>query len=67
MTNEEILQTLQTLIGTTYDASIKETIKVRTGRARVVGPQDIATREIDTQRIQIIADKANIIQEFRFG
>ncbi|MBA1204052.1 hypothetical protein G7009_20230 [Pseudomonas capeferrum] len=67
MTNEEILQTLKALIGTTYEPSIKEVISQRTGRARVVGPKDITTCEFDPQRIQIAVDQANMIKEFRFG
>ena len=67
MTNEEIQKILQTLIGTTYEPGIKETIKARTGRSRVLGPQDIATREFDVQRIQVIVDETDVIKGFSFG
>ena len=67
MNNEEVLQALEHLIGMPYEPSIKETITVLTGRARVLGPDEFATREYDSQRITIVADGDNAVQGFRFG
>lgn len=67
MTNEEVLQTLEHLLGTPYEPGIKDTITELTGRDRVLGPNEIATREFDLNRITIAVDDENAIEGFRFG
>lgn len=53
MTNEEVLRTLAHLVGTPYAPALKDTIRTLTGRTRVVGPNEMCTREYDVERIQI--------------
>ncbi|WP_336332233.1 hypothetical protein [Pseudomonas putida] len=67
MTNEEVLQTLAHLVGTTYAPALKGTICALTGRTRVVGPNEICTLEYDVERIQIKADANLLIQGFDFN
>ncbi|HEN8800592.1 hypothetical protein HP546_09005 [Pseudomonas sp. CM25] len=67
MTNEEALQTLAHLIGTRYAPELKDTICTLTGRKRVVGPNEICTREYDVERIQIKAGADLLIQGFDFN
>ncbi len=67
MTNEEVLQTLQPLIGTPYEPSVKARITELTGRLRVAGPHELMTREHDMQRITLVTDDEEVIQGFRFG
>lgn len=55
MTNEEVLRTLAHLVGTPYAPALKDTIRTLTGRTRVVGPNEMCTREYDVERIQIKA------------
>ena len=56
MNNEQVLQALAHLIGTPYEPSVKATISEITGRARVVGPNEMTTKEYDTNRIHINTD-----------
>lgn len=67
MTNEQIECTLKHLIGTQYTAALKAYITETTGRARVVGPNEITTREYDLQRVNVRADSHNVITGFSFG
>jgi len=67
MTNDEVTQALQHLVGTRYEPSIKATITELTGRKRVIGPTDISTREMDRNRIHVKVDQAGNITEFKFG
>lgn len=67
MNNEQALQALAHLIGTPYEPSAKATISEITGRARVVGPNDMSTKEYDINRIQINTDANSLIQGFSFG
>ncbi|MDY7567684.1 hypothetical protein QN400_18045 [Pseudomonas sp. RTC3] len=67
MTNEEALQQIQHLIGSRYVPTVKAYISELTGRPRVVGLKDVATREFDTQRIGMTGDDAGIVTAFSFG
>ncbi|MNM25972.1 hypothetical protein D3C76_753780 [compost metagenome] len=67
MTNEEVLQTLAHLVGTRYVPELKGTICALTGRTRVVGPNEMSTRDYDAARIQIKADADLMIQSFAFN
>ncbi|MBX8521208.1 hypothetical protein K5D33_04675 [Pseudomonas cichorii] len=67
MTNEQITQALQYLIGTRYLPSLKAYISELTDRARVLGPGDFSTREFDLNRVQINTDQAGLISSFTFG
>jgi Peptidase inhibitor I78 family. len=46
---------------------LKETICALTGRTRVVGPNEMCTREYDVERIQIKAGADLLIQGFDFN
>ena len=67
MTNEEVLETLTPLLGMHYFVSIKDYVGDLTGRARILGPGDLATREFDSNRVNIRIDKAGYIAEFTFS
>ncbi|MDB6144054.1 MAG: hypothetical protein JWP80_3098 [Pseudomonas sp.] len=67
MNNEEVVQALQHLIGTPYEASIKASIAQLTGRKSVIGPKDISTMQVDPQRVRIAANDAGTITGFTFG
>ena len=67
MTNEEVLVALTDLIGTPYGEDTKRRITECTARARVVGPQDITTKEFDETRVQVITGGNGLIEAFRFG
>ncbi|MBK4992522.1 hypothetical protein IAE39_000696 [Pseudomonas sp. S37] len=67
MTNEEVLRTLAHLVGTPYAPALKDTIGALTGRTRVVGPNEMCTREYDVERIQIKAGADLLIQGFDFN
>lgn len=67
MNNEQVLQALAHLIGTPYEPSVKATISEITGRARVVGPREMSTKEYDVERIHINADANSLIQSFSFN
>ena len=67
MTNEEVLRTLAHLVGTPYAPALKDTIRTLTGRPRVVGPNEMSTRDYDAERIQIKADADLMIQSFAFN
>ncbi len=67
MTNEQIVQQLQFLIGSRYVPSVKPYISELTGRNRVLGPGDLSTREFDVNRISVRVDNAGLIAGFSFG
>jgi hypothetical protein len=67
MTNEQALQALQHLIGQPYTTSVKATVSQLTGRDRVVGAGEVATKEMDAARIHIVANASGNIEAFRFG
>lgn len=67
MTNEEVLRTLAHLVGTPYAPALKDAICALTGRTRVVGPNEMCTREYDIERIQIKAGADLLIQGFDFN
>lgn len=68
MTNDEVLATLQHLIGSRYVPAVKAYISELTGRTRVVGPNEPHTRELDHQRISIRAGgNEGEIESFTFG
>ncbi len=67
MTNDEVLQHTQHLIGTPYAAAVKVSIAELTGRHRILGPGEISTKEYDTDRITVVTDDAGIITAFNFG
>ena len=67
MTNDEVLVALSTLVGCEYSEATKAQITELTGRARVVGPNDISTLELDKSRIHVIAGGNGVITGFHFG
>ncbi|WP_109512209.1 hypothetical protein [Pseudomonas ovata] len=67
MTNEEITQSLQYLVGSRYVPAIRGYISELTGRARVHGPREITTREYDVNRVTVQADADEAITGFSFG
>ncbi|MCV4285263.1 hypothetical protein [Pseudomonas capsici] len=67
MTNEQITQALQYLIGTRYVPSVKPYISELTGRTRVLGASDVSTREFDLNRVHVGTDDAGLISGFTFG
>ena len=67
MNNEEVLKTLEHLVGMPYEPSIKDTIRALSGHDRVVGPGEFTTREFDPRRITITVDSDKAVQGFRFG
>jgi len=67
MNNEEVQQALAHLIGTQYDSAVKATIAEITCRTRIVGPEDMSTKEYDVNRIHIAVDANNLIQGFSFA
>ncbi|SOB51344.1 hypothetical protein [Pseudomonas lundensis] len=67
MNNEQVSQLIRHLIGTRYVPSVKAYISELTGRTRVVGVNEVSTKEFDTDRINIKADDNNCIVSFQFG
>lgn len=67
MNNEQVSQLISHLIGTRYVPSVKAYISELTGRARVVGVNEVSTKEFDADRINIKADDNNCIVSFQFG
>ncbi len=67
MNNEQVSQLISHLIGTRYVPSVKAYISELTGRTRVVGVNEVSTKEFDTDRIYIKADDNNCIVSFQFG
>ncbi|MEG5265079.1 I78 family peptidase inhibitor [Pseudomonas sp. JDS28PS106] len=67
MTNEQIVQNLQYLIGSRYVPTVKAYISELTDRKRVVGPGEITTKEFDTNRLTVHADQAGLVSHFSFG
>ncbi|MFD2645831.1 I78 family peptidase inhibitor [Pseudomonas japonica] len=67
MTNEEVQVALAKLIGCEYTQAVKAQITELTGRARVVGPNDVSTLEMDESRIHVVAGGNGMITGFHFG
>lgn len=67
MTNEEIIQQLQYLIGSRYVPTVRTYISELTGRDRVVSSKDFVTREFDINRVTVDVDGADLVQGFSFG
>ena len=67
MTNEEIIQQLQYLIGSRYVPTVKAYISELTARERVMSSKEMATREFDINRITVDIDGAGRIASFSFG
>ena len=67
MNNEEIIKLLGYLIGTRYVPTVKAYISELTGRTRVVGVNEISTKEWDERRIHLIGDANNCIVPIHFG
>ncbi len=67
MSNAEIETAVAHLVGTDYEESVKAQITELTGCARVVGPNEISTREIDETRVHILTDDNNVITGITFG
>ena len=67
MTNQEILSTLQYLVGTRYVRTVKAYISEITGRPLVVGPNEIVTKDFNPERVHIQADNAGVITGFGFN
>ncbi|MBC3501084.1 hypothetical protein HU761_06635 [Pseudomonas sp. SWRI59] len=67
MNNDEALQALAHLVDTPYEPGVKATISALTGRARVVGPNEMSTLEYDTNRVHIRTDANGLIKGFSFG
>lgn len=68
MTNDQVIDALQHLIGSRYVPAVKGYISELTGRARVVGPHEAHSREMDLERIavQVVGDEGEI-DGFTFG
>ena len=67
MNNEQVSQLISHLIGTRYVPSVNAYISELTGRTRVVGVNEVSTKEFDADRINIKADDNNCIVSFQFG
>ncbi len=67
MTNEQVLQLIQHLIGSRYVPGVKAYICELTGRARVVGVNEPTTLDVQPERIHIQGNAAGNIESFRFG
>lgn len=67
MTNEQIVQSLQYLIGSRYVPTVKAYIGELTGRPRVVDPGEMVTKEFDTNRLTVHADQSGLVSHFSFG
>jgi len=67
MTNEEVLQQLQHLIGQPYVAAVKAYVSELTARPRVVGANEVSTKEMDQTRIHIVTNASGTIEAFSFG
>ncbi|MDU9392662.1 I78 family peptidase inhibitor [Pseudomonas sp. zfem002] len=67
MTNDEVQVALAELIGCEYTPALKARITELTGRARVVGPTDVSTMDLDHSRIHVVAGGNGVITGFRFG
>ena len=66
MTNDQVLEALQHLIGTRYVPTVKEYITELTARARITGPNEMQSREMDPNRITIRIN-GDDIESFTFG
>ncbi|WP_425929451.1 I78 family peptidase inhibitor [Pseudomonas sp. NyZ201] len=67
MSNDEVKAAVSKLIGTKYSEAVRAEIAKLTNRARVVGPNDPHTMEIDDARIQVLTDDNGVITGVCFG
>jgi hypothetical protein len=67
MTNEEITQQLQYLIGSRYVPTIRAYIGELTARERVFSSKDFVSREFDINRVTVDIDGAGRVASFSFG
>lgn len=58
---------VQHLIGTRYVESVKAYILEMTGLTYIVGPNEVSTMDIRTDRIYVHADEAGNISRLRIG
>ncbi|MDV9033733.1 I78 family peptidase inhibitor [Pseudomonas sp. RAC1] len=66
MTDTQVNEAMQSLIGKTYTDAIRDELKQTTGRP-VTGPADIVTRELNPQRINLRTDAQGVISGVDFG
>ena len=66
MTNDQVIDALQHLIGSRYVPAVKGYVSELTGRTRVVGPNEPHSRDMDPNRIAIRV-KGDDIESFTFG
>ncbi|WP_277961503.1 I78 family peptidase inhibitor [Pseudomonas sp. RIT-To-2] len=67
MTNDQVIAAIAHLVGTQYEPGVKAQITQLTERARVVGPNEMSTREYDLNRVHIVANATGTIEAFTFG
>ncbi|WPO99868.1 I78 family peptidase inhibitor [Pseudomonas sp. HR96] len=67
MTNEEVLESLQHMIGKPYADTLKTYITTTTGRKLVVGPNEMSTKDYNPERVHIQVDGAGHIYGFAFN
>jgi hypothetical protein len=67
MTNDQVLQHIQHLVGSRYVPSVKPYITELTGRTRVVGVDELTALDINPERIKIQGNAAGAIVSFSFG
>ncbi|MBA1191717.1 hypothetical protein G7007_02410 [Pseudomonas entomophila] len=63
----DLTTSVQHLIGTRYVESVKAYIREMTGLTYVIGPDEISTTEIRTDRIHVHVDEAGNISRLRIG
>ncbi|MDO7909735.1 I78 family peptidase inhibitor [Pseudomonas monteilii] len=63
----DLTTSVQHLIGTRYVESVKAYILEMTGLMSVIGPNDISTMDIRTDRIYVDVDEAGNISRLRIG
>ncbi|KPB70150.1 hypothetical protein ACKUFS_23060 [Pseudomonas cannabina] len=66
MTNEEIDETLQYLIGSRYVPSVKAYISEITGLEMVVSNREPVPLNFDPMRLHVIVDGAGLVSGFSF-
>ena len=67
MTNEQIVQALQYLIGSRYVPTVKAYVSELTGRGLVIGKGDRSGKDHNPERVCIVTDDADLITDFVFG
>jgi len=67
MTNDQVLQHIQHLVGSRYVRSVKPYIAELTGRTCVVGVDEPMPLDLNPERIKIQGNGAGAIVSFIFG